>query len=105
MVFGKREEIRVVEKPKEMDLKSLLLNIQAAKQIGGKIKPTNAGVLFFSKYPQRFVLQSQLRLARFAGKTLTSDFSDKLDCSGTLWGMIESAQGFIKKNSRFFGFS
>jgi len=100
----KREEIRMVKKPKEMDLKSLLLNIQAAKQIGGKIKPTNAGVLFFSKHPQRFVLQSQLRLARFAGKTLTSDFSDKLDCSGTLWEMIESAQGFIKKNSRFFAF-
>jgi len=25
----------------------------------------------FAKNPQRFILQSQLRLARFAGKTLT----------------------------------
>ena len=59
-------------------------------------KPTNAGVLFFAKNPQRFILQSQLRLARFAGKTLTRDFLDKLDCSGTLWEMIEGAEGFVK---------
>ena len=58
----KREEIRRVKKPKEMDLETLLVNIKAAKEIDGKIKPTNAGILFFGKNPQRFVLQSQLRL-------------------------------------------
>ena len=100
----RREEIRMVKKPKKMKLETVLLNIRAAKEIDREIKPTNAGVLFFAKNPQRFVLQSQLRLARFVGETLTRDFLDKLDCSGALWEMIENSEAFIKKNIRFFGF-
>jgi len=100
----KREEIRRVKKPKEMDLETLLVNIRAAKETDGKIKPTNAGILFFGRNPQRFILQSQLRLARFAGKTLTRDFLDRLDSSGTLWEMIEQADDFIRKNIRLLGF-
>ncbi len=69
-----------------------------------KIKPTNAGILFFGKNPQRFILQSQLRIARFAGKELSRDFLDRLDCSGTLWEMIEQAEDFIRRNIRLFGF-
>jgi ATP-dependent DNA helicase RecG len=72
----KRAEIRRVKKPEEMDFETLLVNIRAAKEIDGKIKPTNAGILFFGRNPQRFILQSQLRLARFAGTTLTRDFLD-----------------------------
>ena len=79
----RREEMRMVKKSKKMKIETLLLNIRAAKEIGKEIKPTNAGVLFFAKNPQRFILQSQLRLARFVGKTLTRDFLDKLDCPGT----------------------
>ncbi len=87
-----------------MDLKTLLLNIKAAKEVNGKIKLTNAGILFFAKNPQRFILQSQLRLARFAGNELTRDFLDRLDCSGAIWEQIEQAEDFIRKNIRLFGF-
>lgn len=100
----RREEIRKVKKPREMDLETLLINIKAAKEVNGRVKPTNAGILFFGKNPQRFILQSQLRLARFAGKELSRDFLDRLDCSGTLWEMIEQAEDFIRKNVRLFGF-
>jgi ATP-dependent DNA helicase RecG len=100
----RREEIRKVRKPEKMVIESLLLNIGAAKTVNDKIKPTNAGILFFCKNPQRFVLQSQLRTARFAGKTLTGDFLDRLDCSGTLWEMVEQAEDFVRKNIRLFGF-
>jgi ATP-dependent DNA helicase RecG len=100
----KRQEIRGVKKPEKMDLKTLLLNIKAAKEVNGKIKLTNAGILFFAKNPQRFILQSQLRLARFAGKELTRDFLDRLDCSGEIWEQIEQAEDFIRKNIRLFGF-
>jgi ATP-dependent DNA helicase RecG len=100
----KRAEIRRVKKPEEMDFETLIVNIRAAKEIDGKIKPTNAGILFFGRNPQRFILQSQLRLARFAGKTLTRDFLDRFDSSGTLWEMIEQAEDFIRKNIRLFGF-
>ena len=94
----RREEIRKVKKPEKMDMESLLLNIGAAKKVNAEIKPTNAGILFFGKNPQRFVLQSQLRSARFAGKTLTRDFLDRLDCSGALWEMVEVTEDFVRKN-------
>ena len=68
--------------------------------MNSEIKPTNAGILFFGKNPQRFVLQSQLRTARFAGKTLTRDFLDRLDCSGALWEMVEGSEDFVRK--RFY---
>ena len=100
----KREEIRKVRKPEKMVMESLLLNIGAAKRVNDKIKPTNAGILFFGKNPQRFVLQSQLRTARFAGRTLTGDFLDRLDCSGALWEIVEQAEDFVRKNIRLFGF-
>ena len=100
----RREEIRKVKKPREMDLETLLINIKAAREVNGKVKPTNAGILFFGKNPQRFILQSQLRLARFAGKELSRDFLDRLDCSGTLWEMVEQAEDFIRRNIRLFGF-
>ncbi|HJH27037.1 MAG TPA: hypothetical protein C5S37_09780 [Methanophagales archaeon] len=100
----RREEIRKVKKPEKMDIDTLLLNIGAAKKVNSEVKPTNAGILFFGKNPQRFVLQSQLRLARFAGKNLTRDFLDRLDCSGSLWEMIEGSEDFVRKNIRLFGF-
>ncbi|MEA2033045.1 MAG: putative DNA binding domain-containing protein [Euryarchaeota archaeon] len=100
----RREEIRKVKKPEKMDVGTLLLNVGAAKKVNAEIKPTNAGILFFGKNPQRFVLQSQLRSARFAGKTLTRDFLDRLDCSGALWEMVELSEDFVRKNIRLFGF-
>ena len=100
----RREEIRKVKKPEKMDMGTLLLNIGAAKKVNSETKPTNAGILFFGKNPQRFVLQSQLRTARFAGKTLTRDFLDRLDCSGTLWEMVDGSEDFVRKNIRLFGF-
>jgi len=100
----KRQEIRGVKKPEKMDLKTLLLNIKAAKEVNEKIKLTNAGILFFAKNPQRFILQSQLRLARFAGNELTRYFLDRLNCSGAIWEEIEQAEDFIRKNIRLFGF-
>ena len=100
----RREEIRKVKKPEKMDIDTLLLNIGAAKKVNSETKPTNAGILFFGKNPQRFVLQSQLRTARFAGRTLTRDFLDRLDCSGSLWEMVEGSEDFVRKNIRLFGF-
>jgi ATP-dependent DNA helicase RecG len=100
----KRQEVRGVRKPEKMDLKTLLLNIKAAKEVNSETKLTNAGVLFFAKNPQRFIIQSQLRLARFAGKELTRDFLDRLDCSGTILEVVEQAEDFIRKNMRLFGF-
>ncbi len=87
-------------KPGHLDLETLLLNTNAAKEQNGVIKPTNAGILIFGKNPQRFLLHSQLRVARFSGETMTSDFIDRLDPKGTLWEMANLTVEFIRKNMR-----
>jgi len=100
----RREGVRGIKKPEKMPFEQLLLNIGAVRETKDGIKPTNAGILFFSENPQRFILQSQLRLARFAGKELTRNFLDRLDSSGTIWEMLEQAEDFMRKNIRLFGF-
>ncbi|MBI1925180.1 putative DNA binding domain-containing protein [Candidatus Poribacteria bacterium] len=100
----RREEMRQVKKPEEMAVKTLLINLKAASEVNGKALLTHAGVLFFAKNPQRFILQSQLRLVRFAGRTLTRDFLDRTDCAGTLWELVNQSEDFIRRNIRLFGF-
>ena len=101
--LGKREEIRRIEKPKDMPYEELLMNVGAARKVN-KIIPTNAGILFFGKYPKRFFIQSQLRVVKFKGKKVTHPVVDRLDSANTLWKMIEDAEEFIRKNIRLLSF-
>ncbi|MBA7512271.1 hypothetical protein ES705_04275 [subsurface metagenome] len=61
----RREEIRKVKKPEKMDVGTLLLNVGAAKKVNDEIKPTNAGILFFGKNPQRYFEPADTRVAIF----------------------------------------
>lgn len=79
----RREELRQIEKPEKLSSRKLLLNLNAAQEVNGKFHPTNAGILFFGKNPQKFLVQSQLRLVKFKGIKLTKPVIDRLDCSGT----------------------
>ena len=87
---NRKESARNSKKP-DIPYNQFLINIGAAKNVDDKIIPTNAGILFFGKYPQKFFVQSPLRLVRFKGGNVTDLVLDKLDCSGSLWEMIEDA--------------
>lgn len=100
----KREKIRKIKKPKDMSYRELLVNIGAAHRIANKIVATNAGVLFFGKYPKRFFTQSQLRIVKFKGERVIHPVIDRLDCANTLWEMVEEAEEFIRKNIRLLSF-
>ncbi|MFH1288983.1 MAG: RNA-binding domain-containing protein [bacterium] len=100
----KREEIRKVKKPQNMSYEKLLINIGTAQKAGNKIIPTNSGILFFGKNPQRFFVQSQLRVAKFKGTKVIHPVIDRIDCQGTLWEMIGQAEDFIRKNIRLQSF-
>lgn len=102
--LSKREEIRKIKKPKDMSYEELLINIAAAQKINSRIIPTNAGVLFFGKYPKRFFIQSQLRGAKFKGTKVIHPAIDRLDSSNTLWEMVEEAEEFIRRNIRLLSF-
>ncbi len=89
--------------PPELDMKTLLVNIGGAKEEDNEIKITNAGTLFFGKNPQRFV-RTRLIGARFKGKEISRSTTDSIDCSGTIWEMLDQIENFIRKNVGLYGF-
>jgi len=46
---------RKVAIPSQMRFEEVLMNLGGAKRIDGEVKPTKAGILFFCRYPQRFI--------------------------------------------------
>ncbi len=104
LYLRKREEIRKIKRPKTLSHDDILLNLNAAQETQQGLLPTNAGILFFSKNLRRFFIQAQLRVVRFKGVKLTHPILDRLDCSGTLWEMVDDAEDFIRKTIRLFGF-
>ncbi|MFH1824640.1 MAG: hypothetical protein ABH873_05380 [Candidatus Firestonebacteria bacterium] len=100
----KREEIRKIKKPAKMSFKKVLINIGAVHKAGEEFIPTNAGILFFAENPQRFYVQSQLRVVKIKGIKVTHPAIDRIDCTGTLWEMLEQAEDFIRKSIRLLSF-
>ena len=96
-----REEVRNVAKPQDMDATELLRNIKGGN---GEGTPTHAGILFFGNHPQRFFQNAQLRVVRFKGISVTHPVINRLDCSGTLWEMVDAAEEFIRQNIRLLSF-
>jgi len=95
-----REEIRQTSRPKDLSLAEVLVNIGAAIAESGNPRPTDAGVLFFGRNPQRFFVQARLRLVRFRGTRLTNPVTDRFDTSGSLWEMVNQGEDFLRKSVR-----
>ena len=94
----RRETIRNVSKPQDMNMAAFLKNI---KGISEDSTPTHAGLLFFSKYPlRRFFHNAQLRVVRFKGTSILHPVIDRLDCFETLWENVNAAEEFIRRNIR-----
>ena len=82
----------------------MLVNLGAARKVNGDIRPTNAGILFFGKYPQRFFVQSPLRVVRFKGTDVTHPVLNSIDCHGTIWEMVNQAEEFIRMHVRLLSY-
>jgi len=102
--LDERKRKRNVAKPRDMAFEELLINIGAVKSFEGDIKPTNAGILFFGKNPQRFFINSGLRVVKFKGTDVTHPVIDRIDCRETLWEMVNVAEEFIRRNIRLLSF-
>ncbi|MDA2922774.1 hypothetical protein MYX07_05945 [Patescibacteria group bacterium AH-259-L07] len=94
-----RQEGRNISKEIKIPINKLLQNIKALR--GNK--PTNAGILFFGKFPQKFFPNARLRVVRFKGTKVIHPTLDTADCEGTIWEMINTAEDFIRKNIRLLG--
>jgi ATP-dependent DNA helicase RecG len=102
--LDERDRNRNVAKPIDMDHEKLLINIGAVKSFNGDMKPTNAGILFFGKNPQRFFINSGLRVAKFKGTDTTHPVIDRIDCKGTLGEIVNVAEEFIRRNIKLLSF-
>lgn len=96
-----RETFRNVIQSQSMNKTDLLRNINC---VNDNNAPTHAGILFFSKHPQKFFQNAQLRVVRFKGTSVTHPVIDRLDCAGALWEMVNAAEEFIRKNIRLLSF-
>ena len=92
-----RETSRNVTQSQNMNRHDLLKNINCVNDTN---IPTHAGILFFGKHPQKFFQNAQLRVVRFKGTSVTHPVIDRLDCSGTLWEIVNVTEEFIRRNIR-----
>ncbi len=88
-----------VEIPKVSIKDALVKTIKAVKLADSKLKPTNAGILFFGKAPQDFISQSEVKVARLKGTTMT-EFIDSAILKGTFYEILRDIEMFFWKNTR-----
>ena len=90
---------RKVDVP-EISVKDFLCKtIRVIKEENGVLKPTNTALLFFCEYPQRFISQSGVKIARFKGNARI-EFIDSQELEGSLYQILEDAEKFFKRNTR-----
>jgi len=77
----------------------ILVNIEAAERIGGKLLFRNAGILFFAKDPRRFFNQAYITCILFQGTTNVR-ILDRKDFAGGAVADIEDSLRFIERNTR-----
>jgi len=61
-------------------------------------KPTNTAILMFGKNPQRFLIQSEVRCARFKGIKAVKPFIDMKVVDGSIYEQINQTEKFILFN-------
>ncbi|MFH1564043.1 MAG: helix-turn-helix domain-containing protein [Nitrospirota bacterium] len=77
----------------------LLKNIGVLVEHNSTLVPTVGGILLFGRQPQRYLMSSWVRCARFKGKD-KSVFIDRVDLEDALPSMIDEAVRFVERNIR-----
>ena len=78
----------------------LLTHLKAIVRYEERRIPSIGGLLLFGKDPQRELMHSELRAARFQGRDVVGPITDKQDCRGTLPEIIDQATEFVRRNRR-----
>ena len=90
---------RKVEIPKTPIRDFLIKTIKVVLEVDGALKPTNPGILFFCDYPQEFMSQSSLKVARYRGNTRI-EFIDSQELAGPFYEILDDVERFFKRNTR-----
>jgi ATP-dependent DNA helicase RecG len=83
----------------ESNIEDILVNIEAAERVAGKLLFRNAGVLFFAKEPRRFFNQAYITCLLFKGDKKV-DVLDRKDFAEGIVEDIENSLRFIERNTR-----
>ncbi len=78
----------------------LLTHLKAIVLYENRRIPSLGGLLLFGQDPQRELMHSELRAARFQGRDVVGPITDKQDCRGTLPEIIDQATEFVRRNRR-----
>ncbi len=88
-----------VDIPKISITEFLVKTLKLVKEVNGKLKPTNAAVLFFGKNPSEYIPHHEIRIARFKGITRT-EFIDSKEIKGPIYIMLDEVELFFRRNTR-----
>jgi len=64
---------------------------------GGDVVSTNAGILFFGRYPQQHVIQGEVVCVLFRDAVGASRYADRKIITGTLQELIDGAEAFLNR--------
>ncbi len=96
----KREEIRGIKTRGTLEENLKLLKI-IVKKDSTKV-PTNAGILFFCKLPQRWIPQAKVHLIWFTDESMNR-YVDSKFFEGPVWKIIDDIEEYLYKNLRKIG--
>jgi predicted HTH transcriptional regulator len=63
----------------------------------GEVRPTNAGILFFGRDPQQYILQSEVVCVLFRDELGVGGYVDRKIVRGTLQKLIDETEAFLNK--------
>lgn len=90
----KRDEIRNVRYiPPSTEA---LIKIKAVKKENKRVVPTNAGILFFAKTPQKYFPFGMVRVDFFEDELLLES-KKKYEINGPLWKIVEDVMDILKR--------
>jgi ATP-dependent DNA helicase RecG len=80
------------------DVEQVLLGMECAMVTSGsEVVPTNAGILFFGREPQKHILQSEVVCVLFRDAVGASRYADRKIMTGTLQDVIDGAESFLNR--------
>jgi len=88
--------------PNILNVKDVLINLNAAKIINNKLKFNNAGVLFFAKNPQRFFVDAITDCILFKGNDRVEILDRKIFRTGLLEQLQEAIVNSLMHRDYFF---
>lgn len=96
--YLKLRSLRTRQASRFEDFAQVLLGMQCAIEQGGQLVPTNVGILFFGKDPQRFLIQSEVVCVRYRDAIGVKGYVDRKILGGTIQEQIDEAELFLNQH-------